>query len=210
MPTPITPYLVYGTVKDENSAIVTSVAVTAHDTTTGERTTSVTNSEGKYIIDLANLESGWTSGDSITVSVRTKGYIGETTFTQSGEGGRETNFSVETITFATIRNKSWMILYNTLQAGTYAISEDSIFSAMNDKIVQDEGYPIVIIEPPQVTNSKLTLDRSGIRKRDVSFNIQVYHKTSENAKILADEVENKIDSAWNVFHHAGLTNLEFP
>lgn len=206
---PTTPYIVYGTITDTSNSAVQNVAVVFTDTTTNEYTSTRTDSQGKYAIDLANLTGGWTSGDSVTASVRTKGYIGESTFTISGEN-KLLNFTVETISFSTLRNKAWMIVYNVLQTGTYAISEDSIFSAMNDQIVATEGYPLVIIEPPKISNNIVTLNRDGFKKKSISFNIMVYHKTAENVKILTDEVENKLDSAWKVFYGAGMRNMEFP
>lgn len=206
---PNIPYLVYGIVSDESSVVIASTAVGVKDTNTGEFTFGTTDSDGKYVVDLANLASGYSSGDTILVYVRNHSYYGEITFTLSGVA-KEQNLSCISISFATIRNKAWTILYKHLQDSTYAISENSIFSAMNDKIIADEGYPIVIIEPPKVSNVKLTLDRDGIKQREVVFNIQIYHTSAENAKILADEVESKIDTGWKDLFAVGLTHLEFP
>ena len=141
--------------------------------------------------------------------VRDGKYVGESTFTLSGQN-REVNLTVNFITPETIRDKSWLMLYNHLQTGTYALSEDSIFSAMNDKIIADEGYPLVIIEPPKVENVKQVINRDGIRQKMLSFTIMVYATSAQAVKILADEVENKLDSGWRSLAASGLKNLEFP
>src|SRR3990167_5331666 len=93
MPDPQVPYIVFGVITDIDSNLVTSTRVTAHDTTSGERIGISTNSLGQFVLDLANLASGYTLGNSITVYVRQNGYAGETTFTLSGEGGVQKNIT---------------------------------------------------------------------------------------------------------------------
>jgi len=204
---PITPYLVYGTVKDVDGNVIANCKVIANDTTQDTYPLFTTNSLGRYVIDLAN--GGWASGDSVNVYTIGGKYYGEATFVVSGSG-IEQNITVNFITGATIRNKSWLSLYNHLQTGTYEISTDHIYSAMNDKLVRSVGYPFVIIEPPVITNTKSVINRVGIRERTVSFNIRIYHSAADTAKILADEVENKIDTGWKRLASLGLNNLEFP
>ena len=182
---PITPYLVYGIITDTNSSIVTSSPVKLHNSTNDEIIETVTNSSGQYLLDLANLTSGYSSGDTIYVYARNSIYVGETTFTQSGEGGRETNITTSYggITLATIRNTSWKVIYDILQSSSFKISEDSIFSAMNDGIIEDEGYPIVIIFPPVLSKNGVTL-KNGLVNCEINFLIEIYHTSSENVKIL--------------------------
>ena len=65
---PKIPYLVYGIVYNSSNSASSGVSVYAKDETTGESTPSVTtNSSGQYIIDLANLNSGYTTGDFIQI-----------------------------------------------------------------------------------------------------------------------------------------------
>lgn len=211
MPTPINPYLIFGTPTDESSSTLPEdTVVKAHNTTTDERIETRLNSSGQYVLDLANLTSGYSEGDSITVYVRNKGYTGETSFTLSGEGGRETNISTANqVTFATLRNTIWKAFYDTIQTGTFEISEDSIFSSMNDKLLSREGYPVVIMHTPTVDRVGYTLPNEDV-ECSVSFLIEIFHTSSENAKILSDEVENKVWLAQEVWDGLNLRDLETP
>lgn len=221
---PTNPYVINGTVIDTDSTIVTSTNVIAHNTTTGERVNPfATTSSGRYVLDLANLSSGYSQGDSITVYVRQNGYTGEVTFTLSGEGGRETNITTTNqVTFATLRNKLWTAFKSTLNSGTFAISntltnsQDNdvnattrIYSAMNDTLISDVGYPLIIIFPPLPERVGVTLDNAET-DGEINFLIEVYHTSSENAKILIDEVENQIWRAQEVWTGLGLDNLNMP
>lgn len=208
---PSVPFLVYGTCTDEDSNVVASTLVKAHDVTTGERIETITNSLGQYIFDLANLTSGYTAGDTINIEVWNNGYAGESTnWTLSGEGGIEKNISTcNQVTLGTIRNTVWYAFYKSLQDGTFEISEDSIFSAMNDSLISSEGYPIVIIYPPKISKNGLTLENSQLNC-DINFLIEIYHTSSENVKVLTDEVENKIWTAQKVWDGIGLFNLNMP
>jgi len=64
-----TSYLLIGTVTDSNSAAISGGTVVARDTNLDQSTTAVTNSSGQYVIDLANLTSQWTAGDTVVVSI---------------------------------------------------------------------------------------------------------------------------------------------
>jgi len=208
---PSNPYIISGTITDEDSNIVSSTLVTAHSITNSERITFTTNSSGQYVLDLANLTSGYTVGDTINVYVRNNGYVGETqNFTLSGEGGTTKNISTANqVTLATIRNTVWKSFRDTLYSGTFTISEQSIYSAMNDKIVADEGYPIVIIFPPVVSKSGITLQNAQLDCQ-VNFLIEIFHTSAENVKILTDDVENQIWRAQEVWTGLGLNNLDMP
>ena len=113
------------------------------------------------------------------------------------------------VTLATIRDSSWTAIYNLLQTGTYAISTDNIFSAWSDTLVSDNGYPIVIIESPKTTNTKVNLNRDNLKESIISINIMIYHNTSADVKSLTDEVANMIDTGWKSLNEEGLKNLQF-
>jgi hypothetical protein len=89
---PALPYLVSGTVKFSGTEQVVEGAdislVHANGTITG-----TTDSDGKYIINLAELSS-WTSGDSITVTARAGNRSKTETTTISG-GGKWVNLVVD-------------------------------------------------------------------------------------------------------------------
>ena len=110
---PITPFLVYGAVSDENSNLVSNILVQILDSTLGLRINTLTDNQGKYILDLSNLSSDYSGGDSIVVYVRFNGYVGESSFTVSGEGGINKNISVlNQVTFSTFRNRAWKVFTN--------------------------------------------------------------------------------------------------
>ena len=203
---PSTPYIIDGTVTDENSTAVASVVVVANDTTTGSYVPTTTDSDGKYLIDLSN--GNYAEGDTVIVKVSDGRYFGEETITVTGDEGQTVDISVNSITGDTVRDKAWIALYNHLQTGTYAISTDTIHSAMSDDLVKTHGYPIVIIDPASTTNTKLTMNRDGIKERPVVFNIMVYHNTVLSVEQLADEVEASIDNGWRNLAGSGLKNLD--
>jgi len=203
---PSTPYIVSGTVSNATGSVVEGVLVVLNNTTTGTFCSGVTDSLGKYAIDLAN--AGWILADSITAYVRDGKYFGEATFTIAGTSYTQ-NLTVKSISASTIRDKSWLALYDLLQSGTYEISTDNIYGAMNDKLVSEVGYPLVIISPPNVSNTKLMLNRDGIREATINFNIMVYHTSQANVKTLADEISYNIDKGWNNLAGQGLKNLNF-
>lgn len=202
---PSVPYIVSGTITDENDTAVEGVLVTCQNTSNGTYAVGKTDSLGHYVIDLAN--ASYTVGDTIIFYVRDT-YVGETTFTISGESKTQ-DLSVTRITSATIRDKSWLAVYNLLQSGTYAISTDNIKGAMNSKLVTTVGYPIVIVSPPKVTNEKILLNRDGVKERSVSFNIMIYNTSQETAKTLADEVQDSMDRGWRVLAASGLKTMQF-
>ncbi len=209
MPTPTIPYIVNGTVLDGDSAAVTSQQLRVINSTEGTSFIVVTtDSSGKYVADLANL--GYSDGDTIIVRSSGGGYIGENSFTLSGEGGTTLNITVRFFGNATIRHQAWLTLYNHLQTGTYAISTNNIYSAMNDALVKTVGYPFVIIEPPKVDNTSLTINEGDGRRRTISFMIRVYHTSSKSLKILQDEIEDKITTGEIVLTRNRLRKPVFP
>ena len=207
MPSPVNPFIVYGVVSDANATVVASVNVIAHNTTTGERTERVlTNTSGQYVIDLANLASGYTAGDSITVYCRNAGYTGEQTFTISGENANKNITVNNQVTFATLENNLWVAIKNTLKAGTFAISETSIFSAMNDELLSSEGYPIVVMHRPLGDFDPINMT-NNIFKSELVFRFEVYATSDENCKILTDNIRNQLFRAQEVWDGLNITGL---
>lgn len=219
---PTEPYIVYGIVKDGDSNLLTSTNVIAHNTTTNEKTPAVlTTSEGKYQLDLANLTSGYSTGDSITVYVRSNGYVGDTTFTVSGTGGRLTNISTQNqIVLSKLEDRGWDVFkyilttsYFTIDAtltnsfGNYVIPTIYIHSAMNDSQIESEGYPQITLYKPLISVKYLGM-QDEIFNCDLSFTIEIYHNSAENGGLLADEIRKKIMMAQECWHGIGFDNLE--
>lgn len=208
MATPTTPFIIYGTVRDADKAIISNISVVGHNRTNDEKTSRSTDSKGRYIIDLANLTTNHATGDSITIFVRTQGYTGEISFTLSGEGGIQKNINtLAKVTIATLRTNLWDGMFNTLKTGIFEISTNNIHGAMNDTQIDDEGYPQVIIYPPLIKTRHLTVGRKKLEKK-VLFKIEVYNKQAETMKVVLDEVENKIWSAQDVWRGLFLTDLD--
>jgi len=81
----------------------------------------------------------------------------------------------------------WKSVYDVLQTGTYAISTDNIYSAYNDELIKDVGYPVVIIRVPNVTMEKQTITGKKIQA-EITVVIDVYHNSSKNMKVIVDEI----------------------
>lgn len=63
------PYPISGVVYDtDNSSVAASINMIAYNQRTAESITATTNALGEYVLDLANLTSGYDSGDVIFVS----------------------------------------------------------------------------------------------------------------------------------------------
>jgi hypothetical protein len=111
------------------------------------------------------------------------------------------------VVLATIRKDSWNTLYTYLQT-TNPISTNNIFSAFNDTLVKNKGYPLVIITSPAVSFEKGNI--TGARRNcEVSMMFEIYHNFSEGVKDLADEVTDKLlDGSVSVFPSNGLKRME--
>jgi len=110
------------------------------------------------------------------------------------------------VTRATIRTSSWDAVYNLLQTGTYAISTNNIFSAFNSQLIEDKGYPVVIINSPSASINKETV--TGLKTNsDVMIAISIYHNSAQNVKALTDEVTNSLLSGRTVLAGNGLKNM---
>jgi len=111
-----------------------------------------------------------------------------------------------TIAKATIRTNTWDTIYSHLQTGNYALSTNNIFSAWNSTLAVDKGYPLVIIEPPQVSFNKVNVT-GDLTDSTIIFNIEIYHNSSANVKALADEVTNSLESGRFVFAGVEMKNM---
>lgn len=65
---PQSPRPVYGTIKDNGVALPNRKVRITNDTT-GDIINTVTDSDGKYLVDAANFDNGYTEGDTVIVSV---------------------------------------------------------------------------------------------------------------------------------------------
>jgi len=66
---PATPYIISGTAYEEDgTSVISDLTVKFRNRTTNETTTTTTTSNGQYLYDLANLASGYTIGDIISIN----------------------------------------------------------------------------------------------------------------------------------------------
>lgn len=73
-----TPYLVYGTLyENDGSTPDASASLTIKNETTSETLTTTTNSIGQYIFDCANFTSNYADGDYVTVTLNESGSVGQ-------------------------------------------------------------------------------------------------------------------------------------
>ncbi len=61
------PFVVSGTVTDSSDNVVKSTTIVVRNDNTNETINATTNTSGQYIVDLANLASGYLETDSITI-----------------------------------------------------------------------------------------------------------------------------------------------
>lgn len=202
------PYLVYGT----TSPALNTYPITVYNITKNSKLTKLTNVSGQYVVDLANMDSDYTTGDSFRIYVQHGGYFGNTDWTFSGEGGVNQDLTIYGgIDISTLRTDVWDIIFRTFQTGTYAIDTDNIHGAMNKTLISDEGYPQVVIYPPAFETTALDFKKE-LHEKKVNVMIEIYHNAHATLKVLTDEIEDKLwlaekEGYWNNFN---LFNLDMP
>jgi hypothetical protein len=111
-----------------------------------------------------------------------------------------------TISSTTIRTNAWDTIYTYIKT-TNAISTSNIFSALNSKLVRDVGYPLVILFPPNVSFTKVSVN-GEITISEVSILIEIYHTSSQDCKAVADSVTSKLLAGRQTFAGNRLTNMD--
>ena len=107
---------------------------------------------------------------------------------------------------STLTTDTWDVLYTYLQT-TNAISTNNIFSAYNSTLAVTKGYPLVIIHPPVANISKLTVGGQLIQS-EVSVEFALYHTSSQNLKVLKDNVTDKLMDGRATFAGEGLKRMD--
>jgi len=106
------PYPVRGTVysSDGTTAMGAGVIVYLRNESSNEKISTLTDSDGKYFLDAANLAGGYNNGDILTVFVIYSNYEASESHTISGEGGYEQDLILSevedssTIYYCTVQN----------------------------------------------------------------------------------------------------------
>lgn len=84
------PYVVIGTITDTDATNPTGARVVMRNDRTGEKINTTTNSNGQYLLDAANLESGYADSDRLTILCSFGDAENESSFLISDYGGGHT------------------------------------------------------------------------------------------------------------------------
>ena len=105
-----------------------------------------------------------------------------------------------------LRTSSWDIVYTYLKV-TDAIDTQNIYSAKNDTLVSQVGYPIVIIGVPSVSYLKLNTNGT-ITDSNIKILFQIFHETAKGVKVLSDNVTYKLRRGRTTFAGERLMKME--
>lgn len=95
------------------------------------------------------------------------------------------------VDISTIRTDAYTTMYNLLSDSSIGITNNSnIHSRYNDNNANREGYPQIILNPI-IERSSEGFRRSG-QWAMINYEIQVWHNSPENARTVADEIDNVI------------------
>lgn len=106
----------------------------------------------------------------------------------------------------TLRIDVWDEVYNYITDTNEITNSDKVYSSFNDKLVKDEGYPLIIIYPANVSYEPITANGSIVNS-EASMLIQVYSNSAENVKSVADNVTTKLLAGRETFAGKRLTKL---
>jgi len=105
----------------------------------------------------------------------------------------------------TLTTDTWNHLYTYLQT-TNPISTNNIFSALNSTLVENKGYPLVIIYPPLTSIEKLSVSGEHVIST-ITVLFEIYHTSSQSVKSLRDEVVATLLAGRKVFAGQGLKRM---
>lgn len=109
----------------------------------------------------------------------------------------------DVVTSTELANSAWLALHDFLTSGTYAISTNNVRAAYNDELISRLGLPMVIVYPPSFSITGISLD-SSIKNIPIVFTIEIYHNSSRNVKVLADEIFNNLLTGHTALSRRGL------
>jgi len=133
------PYIVKGRVTDSNSTNPSGVKVVARNDRTIENINTTTDASGDYILDLANLSSGYNIGDQITIIVRDGLEEGDGSFTiTSSETVQTKNITTsEILDSSDVAYCTITEVYDELDGKT---TTDISANLIRDKILRSEAF----------------------------------------------------------------------
>ena len=105
----------------------------------------------------------------------------------------------------TIETDIWNVLYNCLKV-INPLSTTNIHSSYNSVLIEKQGYPQVIINPPGVSFEKETVTGNYTRS-EISVNISLYTISSETLKSLKGEVTSSLLKGRTYLSGEGMKNM---
>ena len=94
---PPPPFILYGYAYDGTSNPLMSVDITITNINTSENHETVSDGNGYYQFNLANLPSGYSLGNTISIAGNTTVYFGQNTTTVAGSGGMWFNVTLDVL-----------------------------------------------------------------------------------------------------------------
>ena len=85
----------------------------------------------------------------------------------------------------TLITDAWDSVYTYIRT-TNPLSTTNIFSAWNSTLIENKGYPIVIVAIPQIDYTKLNLTGEFV-SCEVTIPFEIYHKTAQDMILWLEE-----------------------
>ena len=159
------PFIFNGTITDINTttALASAKVIAKNITTTPGNTTVNTDSDGLFVLDLANMANGFSVGDEISVSVRrgNKARVRNFTITQAmiDGGGHTLNISVYGL-----RKHLWLTVQGLYLANIptgYTVNGTAFTWTITSAFPESSpAFPVIVIEPVRISPSTADIDGS--------------------------------------------------
>ncbi len=208
-------FILYGKVFDlDGSTVINAANVTAMNKTNTGSVFVLTNSNGDYARDLADMTSGASLGDVITVKARigsNKIVVSDFIVTQAmiESGGHQLNLTL--IGKRQHIFKTFESLYSDNLPGDFTDTDSSTSVSWNlaSAFQEDEpNFPLIVINPGQITGRFVTFDNSVTGNDDMVKVETIFYSKAKHGKkridIGRDFMENVLTSNLSVLEFAGL------
>jgi len=135
------PYPISGIIYDSDSEVLNGVTVSVINTDSNEELTTTTNSSGEYILDLANLTSGYRNGDLISIySSYGRRYSEQfhTVVTSTGYGTKNLTLSTIISSSAIYCSVKDIRDFTNVSSGEYSDAQLYLMTKMATNSIDDE------------------------------------------------------------------------
>lgn len=154
---PITPYIISGNVYEVNGTASSGTRINVLNTQTGQQLSTLTNANGEYILDLANMSTSYTNGDRLFIkAIKPKNSTNMLYKEASAEA------VVDTTTGATMQNLTLMTEID--RNNTSGLSLQEISQVEHDTISNTKKVLTYGTTGTQFLPLKVSDDGSGLGK----------------------------------------------